>query len=85
MVSKLHVKNQIGVVLKPEVRFAVAMHFREQNNGLLIAGGPEVRSLAIDALTSCGWPTLRIKEEYLKYALLCNREGIENEFPGARL
>jgi len=82
----IYLQNRVPVVLKPHLRFAIAKLFLMSGaNSELLCGGPEVGNLAIEALALRGWYEDRIHREYLKYAAQCAEDGVDNQFPGARL
>jgi hypothetical protein len=44
-----------------------------------------LKELLLEALAARGWDAKKIDSEYLRYAARCNREGVQNLFPGGRV
>ena len=68
--------NRAPITLPPEVRYVV----RQEFPGL--AQSAAVRTLVLEALSERGWGSSRIRKAFTLYRLQCEKDGVENEFPG---
>lgn len=65
-------------VLKPQEKYAVYSATGRLN-------AESIRELLFEALEARGWDRGRIRREYLRYVLRCEKDGVENLFPGGRV
>lgn len=78
---RVYRQNRVGVVLKPHVRFAMALELESYVGDKLFCGGIEIRDLAMEAMKARGWTDEKMREAWNRFDEDCQRKGKENPFP----